>query len=296
MLMSPIAEISIIIPVFNDLNRLEVCLAALQNQTYTHSAYEVIVVDNNSKEDIKGVVTKFSQVVYAYEAKKGSYAARNRGIEIAKGKILAFTDSDCIPAPDWLEKGVKALTSTPNCGLVAGKIQLFFSNADHPTLTEIYESFTAFQQQNYVERQHYGATANVFAYKTVFDQVGLFNPDLKSGGDREWGYRVHTTGYKQIYAEDVCVRHPARSSFSEMQAKLSRVIKGRFDSLETNSFTFLQFLGTIKNELRQSVRDILKIAGNKQFDYKYRVKGIFITLVYSLIRIREVIKIKFLLV
>jgi cellulose synthase/poly-beta-1,6-N-acetylglucosamine synthase-like glycosyltransferase len=47
---------------------------------------------------------------------------------MARGEIVAFTDSDCIPATDWIEKGVDNLLRIPNCGLVAGEIAVFFKD------------------------------------------------------------------------------------------------------------------------------------------------------------------------
>ncbi|NJP21006.1 MAG: glycosyltransferase family 2 protein [Hydrococcus sp. CRU_1_1] len=74
---------------------------------------------------MKEVVAQFSQAFVTYESFPSSFAARNQGISLAKGDIIAFTDADCIPAIDWIEKGVKNLLFTFNCGLVAGKIEVF---------------------------------------------------------------------------------------------------------------------------------------------------------------------------
>ena len=107
----------------------------------------------------------------------GSYAARNRGIEVAEGEVLAFTDADCVPAADWIEAGVAALRSQPNCGLAAGAIEVVMGNPQHPV--ELFESVMALSQQKFVAQDHYGATANVFTWATVFEQVGRFNPSAK---------------------------------------------------------------------------------------------------------------------
>jgi glycosyltransferase involved in cell wall biosynthesis len=222
--------VSVIIPVFNDSDRLKLCLQSLENQTYSKDLYEIIVVDNASEEDIKSVVSQFNQAKFAYESQPGSYAARNQGISIAKGEILAFTDSDCIPASDWVEKGVESLLSTPNCGLVAGRIDFFFQNPQQPTPVELYESIElSFNQELNVQDTHFGVTANLFTFKHVIDNVGCFNATLKSGGDREWGERVFAAGYKQIYADDVCMKHPARYSFSQLYKRTARFVGGLHD-------------------------------------------------------------------
>lgn len=218
--------VSVIIPVFNDSERLKICLEALEHQTYPKSSYEVIVIDNGSDKDVKCVVNQFAQARAAHESRPGSYAARNKGIALAQGEVIAFTDADCIPASDWIEKGVETLLKVPSCGLVAGRIELFFKDPGRPTAVELYEKITAFPQCQYVEKSHWGATANLFTFKSVIEHVGLFEDTLKSGGDVEWGQRVFSFGYKQLYAEDSCVFHPARYSFNQLYKKIVRVTGG----------------------------------------------------------------------
>ncbi|MBD2340539.1 glycosyltransferase family 2 protein [Calothrix sp. FACHB-156] len=247
--------VSVIIPVFNDTERLKICLLALQQQTYPKNLYEVIVVDNASNESIEDAASEFEQVKPTYEACPGSYAARNKGISQAKGEILAFTDSDCIPSPDWIEKGVKNLLNTPNCGLVAGRIDFFFKNPEKPTPVELYESIElSFEQHLYVENKHFGVTANLFTFKHVIDNVGSFNHQLKSGGDREWGERVFAAGYKQIYAEDVCIKHPARHSFSQLYTRVARFVGGGYDLMMSKNPSsweiFKHFIGILKPPFR----------------------------------------------
>ena len=252
--------ISVIIPVYNDSKRLKICLKALENQTYPQNLYEVIVVDNNSEENIREVVNCFSQVILTTEKKRGSYAARNKGITLAKGEILAFTDSDCIPAVNWLEMGVKTLKSPSNCGLVGGKIEIFFKDPQNPTAAEIYDAATNLQQKKYIEGYNYGATANVFTWKKVFADVGYFNSNLKSGGDREWGVRVHERGYLLVYGEDVCIAHPARYSLAELEKKVIRQTGGGYDRQRGQKQNKL--IELLKNllELRPPVRSAFRKA------------------------------------
>jgi glycosyltransferase involved in cell wall biosynthesis len=68
-------------------------------QSYPKSLYEIIFVDNGSVENIEVLVSQFPQTSFTNEPKPGSYAARNKRISIARGEIIAFTDSDCVPAP-----------------------------------------------------------------------------------------------------------------------------------------------------------------------------------------------------
>lgn len=219
-------KVSIIIPVFNDEKRLEKCLDALDRQTYANDCYEVIVVDNASTADFKSLVARFRQARYCYEGKQGSYAARNKGLSVATGDVIAFTDSDCIPALNWIERGVSTLRQIPDCGLVGGAITIFVKDPKRPSGVEIYESFKGFPQKEYIEKSQFGATANVFTSRKIIDAVGYFDSELKSGGDAEWGKRVSKAGYRLRYAADVEVRHPARSTYAEYYRKTIRVLSG----------------------------------------------------------------------
>ena len=261
--------VSVIIPVLNNFEGLSKTLVALDNQTYPQELYEVIVVDNGSKESLAELISQFQQVIITRENRPGSYAARNRGIAIAKGEILAFTDSDCIPNSNWLANGVKSLLSEPNCGLVAGKINFFYQNPQKPTAVELYDSLSFMDQKKYIQQHQYGVTANLFTRQTVFDRVGTFNTNLKSGGDKEWGKRVFQHGYFQVYAENACVEHPARSSFQEISKKITRIRKGGYDidSLDADNRFELNY-----HRLRKIIWR-LKPPSKSAFDKLYRLES-----------------------
>ena len=224
-------KVSVIIPVFNDQKSLELCLEALTYQTYDPSQYEVIVVDNGSSEltQIESIVSSHPQVQLVQELTPGSYAARNKGILVAKGEILAFTDADCIPSSTWLERGVHALMESPQCGLVGGQIKMLLSNPEAPNMLELYESVRALPQEEFIQKDHFAATANLFTTRKIIEQVGNFDSELKSSGDVEWGRRVHAFGYKQIYSHAAVVFHPTHSSLHEFCTRTRRLAGGHYD-------------------------------------------------------------------
>ena len=224
--MEHVLTVSVIIPVYNDEERLQRCLDALSRQTYPADRREIVVVDNSSDVPPDEVVASCEGARLVHEAKEGSYAARNRGIKSASGEVLAFTDADCVPSPAWLEHGVKCLHDVENVGLVAGHVELVPHTPGHPTPYEYYEMLTYLDQHRAVEQGHYGATANLFAPRSVMCAVGLFNEELVSGGDNEWGQRVHRHGYELVYCEKAHVRHPARNSFWALLSKELRVAGG----------------------------------------------------------------------
>jgi glycosyltransferase involved in cell wall biosynthesis len=235
--------VSIIVPIYNDRDRLAKCLKALQFQTYPYDKYEVIVVDNASEDNIQDVVKRFHKARYEQEAQRGSYAARNKGLAVAKGEIIAFTDSDCVPNPDWIAKGVQALSENPAAGIIAGNVRFFWAG-ERPTVGEYLDSILCLRQAHHAHLEHFGATANVFTRRSVFDRVGLFNPRLYSMGDKDWGKRVWAAGYEVIYSHSTIVWHPARQT-QDLLAKMRRCTRGNWE-INPEGLTWSKFWFYIK--------------------------------------------------
>ena len=221
--------VSIIIPAYNDHQRLALCLDHLVAQSYPASQFEVIVVDNGSKPPLDDIVAAYPNGRIYHETQPGSYIARNTGIIHAQGEIIVFTDSDCLPMSDWLTAGVAAITADPQIGLVAGRIDVFAQDPHNPTLAEQYEVVRGFPIQEYIERWHFGATANIFTRRDVLTKVGDFDATLKSGGDSEWCKRVHAAGYQTVYSDTAIIRHPARQTVGAIWRKARRVAGGLHD-------------------------------------------------------------------
>lgn len=222
-------RISVIIPVFNDHERLRLCLQALAEQTLARENYEVIVVDNLSDPPLSTVVEAFDFCRYATESKPGSYAARNTGIQLAKGEVLAFTDGDCIPSPQWLELGCKALDERAPDGSVGGGIELYAADPENPGAVELYDIVFGLNQRINVSNSHYAATANMFTTRATLEAVGPFISEILSSGDMEWGQRVHAAGRPVVYAPEALIRHPARDQFKQVMTQALRHAGGRID-------------------------------------------------------------------
>lgn len=215
--------VSVIIPVYNDAHRLQQCLQALYVQTYPSSRYEVVVVDNGSTEDIATVARSFPNVVMTQEAKRGSFQARNQGLTVARGDIVAFTDTDCVPSAEWLTAGVQLLSDT---AIAAGRIAFTFKGSK-PSAAELLDSQFYLQQETYVRQEQYGATANLFVWREVFTTIGGFNTQLPNLGDKEWCQRAYQAGFSIRYCATAIVEHPARQ-LSALLAKARRQTRANY--------------------------------------------------------------------
>lgn len=217
--------VTVIIPVKDDAVRLGHCLDALASQTFT-GGIEVLVVDNGSSDNPGAVVSQHDSARLLFESRPSSYAARNLGARAAVGDVLAFTDADCLPAPDWIERAYAYLLASGEPSFVAGHVDVFVGDPANPTLVERYELLHAFRQDINVELFQFGVTANLLVRKTVFERVGPFDAELVSSGDREWGQRAHSLECRGHYAADARVRHPARRSWAELRRKQQRIQYG----------------------------------------------------------------------
>jgi glycosyltransferase involved in cell wall biosynthesis len=213
--------VSVIVPVRNDAAGLDRLLAALAGQTL-RSPYEVIVIDDASTDLTLERVAARPHVLYRRLAQRsGSYAARNAGVEMASAEILAFTDADCMPSPTWLERGLAALD--PTIDLVAGRVAVELPS--RPTAAALVDAIRFLDQEAYAQGG-YGATANLFVRRSVFERVGGFNSRLRSGGDREFGLRATDAGSTIRYAQDALVMHESRSTMRALAVKSMRIGRG----------------------------------------------------------------------
>lgn len=217
--------VSVIVPVFNDERGINACLNSLDSQSLPKTSYEVIVVDNNSYPPIRLDPDVSDLVCLTVEKRPGAYAARNAGLKIARGDIIAFTDADCTPDPDWLQAGVHALKREKG-NFIGGEV--FFIKSNKPTALELYQILAGFQQRYNIERLGFSVTANLFVTHELINQVGFFNEALLSGGDREWCWRAKAAGFVVKYAPDVIVRTFPRRALSAAMRQTRRVAGGRY--------------------------------------------------------------------
>ncbi len=224
--------VSVIIPVYNGEGALEKCLDAIVGQEGMEpGAFEVIAVDNASTDGTAGIIGRYGKrhgcVRGAAETRRSSYAARNRGIGLARGRYLVFTDVDCVPSPRWLASYLsmarKLRRKERGPFLIGGAVNVRLRDRDNPY--EVYDWLTQLNQELFVTEKGFAATANLLVDRRVFDAVGLFDPALISGGDGEFGRRA-TARFPMHYSPDASVTHDARGSRKSVAGKNYRIAIG----------------------------------------------------------------------
>ena len=229
---------SVIVPHYRDLRGLERCLAALEAQSYPADRREVIVADNASPEGPEVVErTIRGRARLVVEPEKGAGPARNRGVSVAGGEILAFIDSDCVAEPDWLEAGVRALAGHD---LVGGRVRVLVEDPRRMSAAEAFERVFAFDFKTYIEKKGFTGAGNLFCPRPVFDAVGGFRTRVSE--DVEWSKRAQAQGFKLGYAPAAVVGHPGRRTWQELRAKWKRVNAETFALSQERKFPRLRWL------------------------------------------------------
>jgi len=246
---------SVIVPVYNDPDGLEMTLDSLIAQSYPTEEHEVLVVDNDSTDGTRELAARYAErhdhvEVLIEDERQSSYAARNTGIERAAGSVIAFVDADMTVPNAWLAD-VTAEMAAADADYMACDVELY-SPGQEESLAAKFNRLSGFPIRRYVERRHFAPTCCLVVRRSVFEDVGLFDDRLVSSGDREFGHRVHDSGCDLHYAPDITMYHPTRSSVRALVSKAVRIGRGTYQLSErypdrygstrellTNSVTYL---------------------------------------------------------
>lgn len=210
---------SVIIPTYNRCNLLTDVIQAVRAQQYPDELFEIIVVDNASKDETRQVIERLNElpaksVRYVFEARPGLHWARHAGARAALGDILIYTDDDAEPTAQWLSS-LTAAYEDANVGAVGGPISVRWTTAPpewvvplgtfgHLDLGAAARNLTPPETIN---------GANYSIRKDVLFSLGGFNPDTavedRLVGDGETGLcrKLYANGWKISYSPAALVYH-----------------------------------------------------------------------------------------
>jgi glycosyltransferase involved in cell wall biosynthesis len=196
---------SIVVPAYNAEKTIGECLGALIRQSLDAATYEVIVVDDGSRDNTAKIVQTFP-VRYLHQPNRGPAAARNNGSREARGEIILFTDSDCVPAKDWVEKmtasfidadvvAVKGVYRTNQRSLTARFAQVEFE--------ERFELLKRAPSIDMVDTYSAAYRADVFRQAGGFDE----SFPVANNEDTELSYKLSRMGRKMVFNPEAVVTH-----------------------------------------------------------------------------------------
>ena len=209
-----VPAVSVIVPVRDGAAALPRLCAALDEQTLGRDRFELVVVDNGSR-DATASVARAAGAVVVRESWANRARARNRGAEHARAELLAFTDADCVPAAGWLASLTECLRAAP---LVAGAVELTTSSP--PGAIERFELLWRFDQKRNVTAGGWAASANLGIRRAAFDALGGFDPGYREiGEDVDLCLRARAAGFELRYCEDAVVCHAAEHRLRPVLAR-----------------------------------------------------------------------------
>ncbi|WP_353216594.1 glycosyltransferase [Sandarakinorhabdus sp.] len=212
--------ITVVIPHLNTPDSLCRCLASVTTQELAAGAFEVIVVDNGSREPIDALVAaRFPGVRVLVDRTPGPGPARNTGAQAARADLLAFTDADCIAQPGWL---ANAHAGAAAGQIVGGRVAVDVADPQRLTGIEAFESVLGFRQAYYIARKYFSVTANLAMPREMLRAVGPFG-GIAIAEDVDWGQRAHAMGKVLTYQPAMLVLHPPRADFASLARKFDRM-------------------------------------------------------------------------
>jgi len=175
--------VSVVMPVYNSEKYLRRAIESVLCQSYKN--YEFIIVDDGSTDGSIDIINEYrDKIVYFFQKNAGASAARNKGIEISKGELIAFLDSDDLWYPDKLKIQVDVYQHYPDASIIhteVDKQKLFngYLPINQQDLNPRIKSFSeVFQHTNL-------KTPSVMIPRLVFDRVGLFDTNLPTAEDKD---------------------------------------------------------------------------------------------------------------
>jgi GT2 family glycosyltransferase len=229
-------DVSVIVCTFNRSRQIEQALAPIaQSAVHANLSVEIIVVDNNSRDDTRAAVAGAARasaipVRYEFEPAQGLSFARNRGLKAAKGSIIAFTDDDCVVDPGWISALWGEFAADPDVSVAGGRVDLY-ARDDQPVSI-----------RRFAERVRYADAAQIYGLimgcnmairRGVAERIGGFDPAF--GGskgvvadDIEFVYRALKQGLGILYTPKALVlHHHGRRTADDLRAVNRSYVRGR---------------------------------------------------------------------
>ena len=294
--------VSVVIATYNRASLLSKALdSLLAMETDENFVFEILVVDNNSKDETKTVVESFFSRVqttplrlrYVFEPDQGKPMALNRGIKEAQGEVIVFTDDDVVVERDWIKNMMRCFREF-NCDSVGGRVLPVY-----PSDTPKWVKDNPHKAAGAVVIYHYGTAvkpcddamdffigANYAFRRQVFDDCGLFKTDFKFNGvaigeDREFIRRIVKAGKKLYYCGNAVVWHPVNLD----RLRLRHMVRwhmafGRCSARieqENKEISYVYFMGVPQYLIKGAVKDFFTMVfkGFNQMVFWDHFRGFF---------------------
>lgn len=253
----PLPAVTVAVCTRDRTDNLELCLDSLVRLDYP--ALDLLVVDNAPSDDATEqlVGSRYPQVRYICEPRPGLDWARNRAITEASGEIIAYTDDDAVADTGWVTALARVFGEHPEVMAVTGLVVPYELETGAQILFEKYGGFgRGFLKRWYrldkgagkewfnIGAGQFGTGANMAYRRSIFDDIGSFDPALdvgtvtNGGGDLEMFFRVLQEGYTLVYEPGAVIRHRHRRSYEELRTQLTNHGIGLYSHFVCSALTY----------------------------------------------------------
>jgi glycosyltransferase involved in cell wall biosynthesis len=200
---------SIVVPTYERPAALAACLKSLAALDYPRDRFDVVVVDDGGRAPLEPVVEPFRgrlDLTLLRQPRAGPAAARNAGAERAEGDLLAFTDDDCRPRPDWLRQLAGRFAASPQEAFGGQTINALPRNVYSAAAQLVID--VGYRQNNSGPPDRRWFTTNNLAVPAAgFRAVGGFDPSFRTSEDRDFCSRWVQSGLRMSYEPGAVVEH-----------------------------------------------------------------------------------------
>ena len=196
---------AVIIPAYNAEKTLSSCLESLAEQSVRKEDYEIIVVDDGSTDGTSKIAKGFN-ANHIFQTNKGPAAARNRGAREARGAIILFTDSDCVPEHNWIQEMVGPFSDADVVGVKGTYKTRQKETAARFAQAEFEDRYDLLQKSSSIDMID---TYSAAFRKDVFLKMGGFDESfpVANNEDTDLSYRLAAAGYKLVFSQNAFVYH-----------------------------------------------------------------------------------------
>jgi len=278
--------VSVVVSTYNRVDLLERCMQSLQEQNANRKVYEVLIIDNNSKDSTKSAVRKYTDKVknfrYFKEKKQGLSHAKNRGWKESRGEYVAYIDDDAISSKDWVKEIIDFIKRYPKIVAFGGPYFGYTNGKKPKWLPPKYGNFSLGDRERPIKTPYESLSgSNTVFKKKVLKRQGGFKTDLGMKGDKllygeetKLIFDLVENRHEVYYSPNIKVRHLiSKKKYSVIWHFKNGYIRGyQWSIIHSKEYLFRQHI----NRILKSLKNVKWLISLKPIPYKRKIYYAFL--------------------